>query len=52
MKDSRTTQDREANRRLAVRRRATRALVAGYIHELSERHGTKVEPAGTPPRAA
>jgi hypothetical protein len=52
MNDSRITQDREANRRLAVRRRATRALIAGYIHELSERHGGKVKPTRTPPRAA
>jgi hypothetical protein len=52
MKDGRITQDRDTNRRLAVRRRATRALVAGYIHELSERHGSNVKPAGTPPRAA
>ena len=51
MKDTRLTQDREANRRLAVRRRATRALVAGYIHELSERHGANVKPARTPGRA-
>jgi hypothetical protein len=33
-----TTEVREAARHLAVRRRAKRGLVAGYIHELSARH--------------
>jgi hypothetical protein len=51
MNHSRITQDKHANRRVAVRRRATRALVAGYIHELSERHGANVKPARTPGRA-
>ena len=51
MNHSRITQDKHANRRLAVRRRANRALVAGYIHELSERHGANVKPARTPGRA-
>ena len=52
MNQARITQEKQANRRLAVRGRATRALVAGYIHELSERHGANVKPARTPERVA
>ena len=31
--------DTEATRRTQQRRRIKRGIVAGYIHELSERHG-------------
>ena len=31
--------DTEATRRVQQRRRIKRGIVAGYIHELSERHG-------------
>ena len=49
----------EAARRKAVRRRAKRGLVAGYIHEISGRHATAAvrpqrpaEPAPQPVRGA
>ena len=38
MQDTRTTPPAESARRTAVRRRAKRGLLAGYIHELSVRH--------------
>ena len=38
MKDARKREQIERARRLRTQR-ATRGLVAGYIHELSERHG-------------
>jgi hypothetical protein len=38
MNDVRSAPELDAVRRLQVRRRATRGLVAGYMHELSERH--------------
>jgi hypothetical protein len=39
MKDIRTPAPVESAKRTAVRRRAKRGLVAGYIHEISARHG-------------
>jgi len=38
MSDQRTPEETVALKRLQLRRRAKRGLVAGYIHELSERH--------------
>jgi hypothetical protein len=38
MKDARKSKNIERARKLRTQR-ATRGLVAGYIHELSERHG-------------
>lgn len=38
MKDTKKTTEIDSARRRRVQR-ATRALVAGYIHELSDRHG-------------
>ena len=38
MQNTTTTEARAAARHHAVRRRAKRGLVAGYIHELSARH--------------
>jgi hypothetical protein len=38
MQDTRTTPPAESASRTAVRRRAKRGLLAGYIHELSVRH--------------
>ena len=58
MQDTRTSAPVESAKRLAVRRRAKRGLVAGYIHELSARHGAAVrpqpavEPAPQPARSA
>jgi hypothetical protein len=43
MQDTRTTASVESIRRIAVRRRAKRGLVAGYIHELA-RHGSPAAP--------
>jgi hypothetical protein len=43
----------EAARRLAARDRAADALVANYIHELSDRHGAQPKrdrPRANPPR--
>ena len=34
----------ESDKRIAVRRRAKRGLVAGYIHEISARHATPARP--------
>jgi hypothetical protein len=47
----------EAAKRKAVRRRAKRGLVAGYIHEISARHAAAprqqpAEPAPQPARGA
>jgi hypothetical protein len=48
----------ESEKRTAVRRRAKRGLVAGYIHEISGRHAASAtpqprpEPAPQPARAA
>jgi hypothetical protein len=49
----------ESAKRLAVRRRAKRGLVAGYIHEISGRHAATAvrpqqpaEPAPQPVRGA
>jgi hypothetical protein len=39
MNQPRTPTDRATAKRLQVRRRAKRGLVAGYIHEISGRHG-------------
>jgi hypothetical protein len=44
MQDIRTTKSVESAKRIAVRRRAKRGLVAGYIHELSARHGAPTAP--------
>jgi hypothetical protein len=44
MQDTRTSAPVESAKRIAVRRRAKRGLVAGYIHELSARHGSAVKP--------
>jgi hypothetical protein len=60
MQDTRTSAPPvESAKRIAVRRRAKRGLVAGYIHELSARHGSAVarpkpaaEPAPQPARGA
>jgi hypothetical protein len=48
----------DADKRLAVRRRAKRGLIAGYIHEISGRHAApavrtarEVEPAPQPANA-
>jgi hypothetical protein len=51
MQDTRTSAPPvESAKRIAVRRRAKRGLVAGYIHELSARHGSAVpsQPAVEP----
>ncbi len=40
MNEARTPQDAASARRHAVRRRASRGLVASYMHELSDRHRT------------
>ena len=40
MQDTRPTPPAESARRTAVRRRAMRGLLAGYIHELSVRHSS------------
>jgi hypothetical protein len=58
MQDTRSTTSVESAKRIAVRRRAKRGLVAGYIHELSSRHGSPAapqkpaEPAPQPARAS
>jgi hypothetical protein len=39
MNQPRTSKDRTTARRLQVRRRAKRGLIASYIHEISGRHG-------------
>jgi hypothetical protein len=45
MQDTRTSAPPvESAKRIAVRRRAKRGLVAGYIHEISARHGAAVPP--------
>jgi hypothetical protein len=56
MQDTRTAAPVESAKRIAVRRRAKRGLVAGYIHEISGRHGSApapkpAEPAPQPARA-
>jgi hypothetical protein len=38
MQETRTSTPVESAKRIAVRRRAKRGLVAGYIHEISQRH--------------
>jgi hypothetical protein len=38
----------ESEKRTAVRRRAKRGLVAGYIHEISGRHATPATPQPAP----
>jgi hypothetical protein len=40
MDDRRTRAAADEERRRRVKHRAKRGLVAGYIHELSARHGT------------
>ena len=58
MQDTRTSAPVESAKRIAVRRRAKRGLVAGYIHEISARHGSTdrrlkpAEPAPQPARGA
>jgi hypothetical protein len=44
MKDPRTPAPVESAKRTAVRRRAKRGLVAGYIHEISARHSSSDRP--------
>lgn len=44
MNEPRPTTDAEARQRLQLNRRARRGLVAGYIHELSERHRDHEQP--------
>jgi hypothetical protein len=54
MQETRTSTPVESAKRIAVRRRAKRGLVAGYIHEISQRH-TPVppkQPKAEPARAA
>jgi hypothetical protein len=51
MKDIRTPAAVESARRTAVRRRAKRGLVAGYIHEISARHGAAERPLPQAERA-
>ncbi len=57
MNENRIPAMAESEKRTAVRRRAKRGLVAGYIHEISGRHATpatpqpKAEPAQLPARA-
>jgi hypothetical protein len=48
MQDTRTSAAVESAKRLAVRRRAKRGLVAGYIHEISARHASAVRPQPAP----
>ena len=48
MQDTRTSAPVESAKRLAVRRRAKRGLVAGYIHEISGRHAAAVRPQPAP----
>jgi hypothetical protein len=38
MNEARTAQDAATARRHEIRRRASRGLVASYMHELSDRH--------------
>jgi hypothetical protein len=54
MQDTRTSAPVESAKRIAVRRRAKRGLVAGYIHEISQRHTPVPEkqPKGEAARAA
>jgi hypothetical protein len=52
MNDARKTQERDSARRLGARRRATKGLIANYIHELSDRHGGSAKPLGAPPRSS
>jgi hypothetical protein len=57
MQDNRIPATVESEKRIAVRRRAKRGLVAGYIHEISGRHAAstppqpKPDPAPQPARA-
>jgi hypothetical protein len=44
MKDTETRALVETAKRTAVRRRAKRGLVAGYIHEISARHSAAERP--------
>jgi hypothetical protein len=48
MNDARRRQEMDSTGRFGVRRRATRALVAQYIHELSDRHA-RARPASANP---
>jgi hypothetical protein len=58
MQDTRPSASVESAKRIAVRRRAKRGLVASYIHELSARHAStpaprpQAEPAPEPVRTA
>ena len=52
MQDTRTTTPEESAKRIAVRRRAKRGLLAGYIHELSVRHASTTAAADRPQRPA
>ena len=44
MKDRPNQHGQAFSRRIGAQRRAARALVAGYIHELSNRHGAPSRP--------
>jgi hypothetical protein len=44
MQETRIPAAPESAKRIAVRRRAKRGLVAGYIHEISGRHAAAVRP--------
>jgi hypothetical protein len=48
MKDVRPPANSETSRRRKRRERAKRALIAGYIHGLSERHGSDRQPRDLP----
>jgi hypothetical protein len=48
MKENRIPATVESAKRTAVRRRAKRGLVAGYIHEISGRHGATASPQRRP----
>jgi len=52
MQDTRTAVPAESAKRTAVRRRAKRGLVAGYIHEISGRHASAPVPAPKPAEPA
>jgi len=52
MQDTRTSAPVESARRMAVRRRAKRGLVAGYIHEISGRHASAVQAQPAPQPAS
>jgi hypothetical protein len=50
MQQNRIPAKDESDRRIGVRRRAKRGLVAGYIHEISGRHAAAAPRATQPPQ--